>query len=290
MDVYEMMEETLTYTYYYGVLRKQFPAHRSGPEEWRTLPCLALVCPHETEYHFIVRETGTDNKAEKEEVVLVPANQPHRLCQPEPGKHSAAHIQYSMLGALDPLTLFNVPYRFTRKQAGSIREAVLDLIKCNLQTGQYLETILERKEAAFRLLRRILAHSALNKEKAILLNRFSRIQAVLDYIDNNLGGQITRDYLAEIASLSPARFNFLFREIMGMPPKQYVQNQRQKKALELLRDENLTIEQIAERLGYCDQFHFSRQFKKILGVNPSAYRAALKKQEWVFMAGATRPG
>ena len=67
-----------------------------------------------------------------------------------------------------------------------------------------------------------------------------------------------------------------------MPPKKYVQQERHKKALSLLQDPDLTIEQIAEQTGYCDQFHFSRQFKKILGITPSAYRAAFARGGDIF--------
>jgi AraC-like DNA-binding protein len=43
-------------------------------------------------------------------------------------------------------------------------------------------------------------------------------------------------------------------------------------AVELIHDSKLTIAEIAEKLGYCDQFHFSRQFKKALGKSPIQFR------------------
>ena len=285
MEMFKLIEETLTYRYHHGVHRRHFPAHTSGPGIWRDLPFLAMVHPFETEYHFAVQETRTVYAARPGEIVFVPAHTPHRLNQPRPGLHSAVHIQYAMLGSLDPLSLFTVPYHFDRTQADRVKQDLFDLIVSQGKPAADMDTVLARKEAAFRLLRFILKHAQPKEGKARLLGRFTRIRPVLAYIDRSLGGTIPRDYLAEIAGLSPARFNFLFCEIMGMPPKKYVQNERRKKALELLRDTDLTVEQIAERTGYCDPFHFSKQFKKALGVSPRQFRQALKKQEWVFMDG-----
>jgi AraC-like DNA-binding protein len=277
MNIYELIEQTLTYRYDHGVHRLHFDPHRTEPGTWRTLPFLAMVYAFETDYEFEVRATGTVYTARPGEIVFVPADMPHRFNLPEAGVLSAAHIRYSMLGALDPMSLFVVPHHFNRQQAAKISDTFFSLITANQAPAIDMSTVLERKETAFRLLRFILDHSRVKKGKTELLTQFSRVRPVLEYIENNLDGQISRDYLAEIAFLSPARFNFLFRETIGLPPMKYVQNRRQSKAQELLSDTDLTIAQIADRLGYCDQFHFSRQFKKLLGTSPSSYRAALKQ-------------
>ena len=48
-------------------------------------------------------------------------------------------------------------------------------------------------------------------------------------------------------------------------------------AKELLEDETLSIEQIAEQTGYNDYFYFTKVFKKTLGISPSKYRKNYKK-------------
>jgi AraC-like DNA-binding protein len=284
MDIYDLMEQTLTYTYYHGVRNSHFPAHHTPEGTWRTLPCLAMVCPHEYEYHFMVQATGIDHRACKDEMVLVPGHLPHRLSQPHAGKHSAVHIQYAMLGALDPLSLFAVPHHLARDRK-AVRQALFDVITCHLGPAGSFHGVLGRKEAAFRLLRLLLEKAAPKKEKIRLLGRFPRIQGVLEYIDRDPAAAAGRDALAEMAHLSPARFNYLFREIVGMPPQKYVQLKRHKQALELLREPDLSIEQVADKTGYCDQFHFSRRFKKMLGISPSAYRATIARGGNMFNPG-----
>lgn len=78
--------------------------------------------------------------------------------------------------------------------------------------------------------------------------------------------------LAAELGLSYSGFRKKFRRITGMPPGQYQQQLRLNRACEWLRHGNLTISEIATRLGYESVFYFSRLFKRKLGVAPSAYR------------------
>ena len=52
-------------------------------------------------------------------------------------------------------------------------------------------------------------------------------------------------------------------------------NKKIQKAKELLADESLSIEQIAEQTGYNDYFYFTKVFKKNTGISPSKYRKNL---------------
>ena len=78
--------------------------------------------------------------------------------------------------------------------------------------------------------------------------------------------------LAALANLSPAHFSALFKEQTGCSPRDYLHLLRIHRACQLLRTTTLNVKEIATRLGYQDQFHFSRQFKAFQGVSPSEYR------------------
>jgi AraC-like DNA-binding protein len=52
----------------------------------------------------------------------------------------------------------------------------------------------------------------------------------------------------------------------------YQIDEKMRAAKTILRRSNLTVAEIAERLGYCDQHYFSNQFKKKCGISPSEYR------------------
>jgi YesN/AraC family two-component response regulator len=57
-----------------------------------------------------------------------------------------------------------------------------------------------------------------------------------------------------------------------MLPKLYIDRLKIQKAAELLMSNRLKVIDIAERLGYVDQYHFSRRFKKLTGLSPRRYR------------------
>jgi len=79
--------------------------------------------------------------------------------------------------------------------------------------------------------------------------------------------------MAQLAALSPSRFHAVYKRIYGTSPLQDVIDARIRYAQMLLQaDGALTLPEVAEKLGYHDQYHFIRQFKAITGVTPGAYR------------------
>jgi len=78
--------------------------------------------------------------------------------------------------------------------------------------------------------------------------------------------------MASEVGVTPQHFMRLFKARKGMTPSQFVVHTRIDAAKSLLRESNHTITRIAELLGYTDIYFFSRQFKKVSGMTPSAYR------------------
>lgn len=71
---------------------------------------------------------------------------------------------------------------------------------------------------------------------------------------------------------SPTHCNRAFRQIYGMPPRQYLSGLIIRHAKLLLMDNSLSVDTIAHRLGYRDVSHFSKQFKRWTGLPPMGYR------------------
>lgn len=85
------------------------------------------------------------------------------------------------------------------------------------------------------------------------------------------------DSLSEIAmraGYSADHFSRTFKKVMGCSPQQFLMQCRINKAKELLSRSSLSIKEIADRLGYCNAYFFSRQFRAIAGVAPSKFRQA----------------
>jgi AraC-like DNA-binding protein len=78
--------------------------------------------------------------------------------------------------------------------------------------------------------------------------------------------------MAEQLHLSPAHFSRIFKETTGQNPMDFLLQVRLSRARHLLRETNLSVGEIAERLDYADVFFFSRQFKEKCGVSPLAFR------------------
>lgn len=78
--------------------------------------------------------------------------------------------------------------------------------------------------------------------------------------------------LAAEAGLSPWHLNRVFRREVGLPPHAYQNQLRLNRAKILLRGD-LPLAQVAASVGFADQAHFTRQFKKAFGVTPGKYRA-----------------
>ena len=100
-----------------------------------------------------------------------------------------------------------------------------------------------------------------------------RLRAVLRYIREHLHATLTLRDLAAVAHLSPYHFARRFKESTGLSPHRYIIARRIERAKELLRgEEELTLAQVAARAGFWDQGHFTRHFKRLVGVTPRRFR------------------
>ena len=102
-----------------------------------------------------------------------------------------------------------------------------------------------------------------------------RIHQVLDYMNTHYTESITVIQLAQIFSMNEKNFIRYFHFNTGISPKRYLIEQRMKYATELLLDNNISIANIAQKVGYSDPFSFSKAFHKYYGESPSTYRKSL---------------
>ena len=78
--------------------------------------------------------------------------------------------------------------------------------------------------------------------------------------------------LARKCGLSRSRFAELFCEQAGMPPLAFLEQQRLRRARELLEHTSLNLAEVSLQCGFANAFYFSLRFKKQFGVSPRAYR------------------
>ncbi len=116
-----------------------------------------------------------------------------------------------------------------------------------------------------------------NTPEKVISRRHLIIMQAVDYIRENTNKNVTVSHVADHCCVCACYLAHIFKDRMGMPPIQYILHQRIDQAKRLLADESLYVYEIAKQMGYNDPFYFSRQFKKITGLSPQAYRIHLGK-------------
>ena len=113
---------------------------------------------------------------------------------------------------------------------------------------------------------------------------------ITSYIEDKLDSSIRATDLAGVVQLSASHFFRAFRKTFGETPVAYVRKRRIRRAQELMLTSGLPLSQVAVECGMCDQPHLCRVFRRIVGVNPNAWRrqfpavpatsATASVQEW----------
>ncbi len=131
--------------------------------------------------------------------------------------------------------------------------------------------VLPDEEALFNFLV-ILIRKFSGKKPAdeLFLEKTPYVNQVSKYIEKNAGQQIELDLLSRMVHISPFHLNRIFREKIGIPPKAYLLQVRIKKSVNLLL-ETRSISRVALEMGFADQSHFSRFFKRNVGVSPGRF-------------------
>lgn len=105
----------------------------------------------------------------------------------------------------------------------------------------------------------------------------SKISQAINYIQTNLGKDLTVADLAATANQSSDYFSCVFAEHMGERPITYIQSRRIERAQFLISTTELSFTEIAEQTGFDTLSYFSRTFRKITGQSPSAYKKNSKE-------------
>jgi AraC family transcriptional regulator len=100
-----------------------------------------------------------------------------------------------------------------------------------------------------------------------------KLRRVTGYIEENLCNRLTPAAMAKVVSLSPGHFAHAFREATGVAPHRYVLELRVARAKALLRESDLPITEIADRIGCSSHSHFSVLFHRVTGLTPRQFRS-----------------
>ncbi|MBN8953074.1 MAG: AraC family transcriptional regulator [Rhizobium sp. 60-20] len=121
-------------------------------------------------------------------------------------------------------------------------------------------------EAAMALYDDVFGSHAFAAERSVM-------QIVIDHINANLDKSLPVDELAKVSGLSRAHFSRVFAESEGVPPAEFVLQQRMQRAAKLLtKAAFIPVKEVAIMSGFDDANYFSKVFRRIYGINPTEFR------------------
>lgn len=101
------------------------------------------------------------------------------------------------------------------------------------------------------------------------------VARAIDFIQENVRLNLNAKEIAQALFVSESKLRKDFRNETGMSLGKYVDNMVFLVAKQMLAEKALSIGQISQRLGFCDQFYFARRFKEIFRETPSEFRKEL---------------
>ena len=266
----KLAEETLQFDYESGNVTPIKSPHGTG---WRRCPSLITAQCVNGRIH--IQAEGHPNVTTRlNQMFAMPPNLLHNAELVSDGQAFSrwSHVNYSIMGSIDVSALLDIPLVIKDTAAEKLGDINEELGALRAIATPTLQHVFKKKALGFQLLSEIAQLSTLKPDSLTRLSSTHRIAPALAYIHAHLHDDLTRDTVADVVHLSGSRFQTVFREALGMPPRDYIQRQRMLKAQQLLLGSGLPVKEVAAQVGHDDPFHFSRAFKKEIGVSPMAYR------------------
>jgi len=260
------------FEYLVGALTTTEPGGTTG---WRTLPfnlCCVLSDDFDKDNPKSRLEiAGAEPvKCKADEIIFIPAGVSHRhtdISISPPCQCLWIHFRMRILGALDLMSFYDVPPVIVKNKR--IKEKMLDLL--NLPENLDFFDSARQQMLGFDLVSELLRYGTRNSLPPSWRGDMERLMPIFQLIAAHPAERIPLSRLARKVNLSPSRFLALFRQTIGCSPGKFRENERFRQACALLQKGDVKLSEIAEKLGYCDEFHFSRKFKQASGINPKNY-------------------
>ncbi|MBN1554771.1 MAG: helix-turn-helix domain-containing protein [Phycisphaerae bacterium] len=248
--------------------------HSTG---WRVVPRLMISHAYQGRERLFLRN-AKPLLIQTGETILLPAGIRHRVDVVGAQETRCwAHVNYFILENLDLFSLFHIPLVVDKKPSRRIGELIRNHQARDQSSGQpgVLLCIAREKDFGFQLLE-IMAPLCTPKANVdTQLKNLTRLEGVMEFMQHNFHRQISRDELAEKASLSPTQFHKVFKTATGKSPVKYLEEIRLRHAQQLLISTHRKISDIARECGYSDPYVFSKFFKRACGCSPLTYRNSM---------------
>jgi AraC-like DNA-binding protein len=239
----------------------------------KVAPCTIIAQAYEGRYGIRCGDKGGVTKTEG---VFISSsgdflNIDH-IGDPQTGRMKARwlHVSYKLWDTIDIMSLLTIPLIVppsSGRDFGQVIQVLLDIEQCN-----NLEAVAKRQMLAWQMLAMISTISPLRQDAEQQLSIFTRLHPVLLFMHQHLAEQISITDMSAVAGISPSRLYAIFQRWFHTSPMEYMKSLRIHQTAHLLLSTDESLAEIAERVGFTNPFHLSREFKRLLGVPPSDYR------------------
>ncbi|MBB6673443.1 helix-turn-helix domain-containing protein [Cohnella nanjingensis] len=174
---------------------------------------------------------------------------------------------------LNDLLGIDIPCRLRLRYPSKFRDTFLQVV----EYWQYRDPVAQlRAQAGMTELSILLLEDYLTDRPSQSISQ-QTLNWITSYFSLHLDQEVRIEDMARRANLSPSRFNAVFKEQYGVTPHQYLLDMRISHARELLQNTDLSQEQIAAYCGFADVHHFSKSFRKKMGLPPGRYRSEQRR-------------
>ncbi|MDR6555618.1 AraC family transcriptional regulator [Paenibacillus qinlingensis] len=238
---------------------------------------------------FFIDHTFYDMK--QGDLFLIPGNTIHRTTPDKEAPVTSTAIYFSPNIIQEPQLGDDFSYLHSFEQAATSRNYKLET---RLSQSQHVDHLLESIHQEFQ-------HAGPGHRQAILLQLLQLLlfiqrdvqadarsltadalvgplwmREILLYIDQHFCEDIGLQTLSKQASVTPAHFSRVFKQLIGMNITTYLLTKRIIRAKQLLHESDANVSTIAEWCGFESLPHFHAMFKRVLGMTPAASRKSLR--------------
>jgi len=239
---------------------------------WRRLPASLLEMPSGGTWELWTEGCVRAWEIGSGEALFVPAWVRHRLrCRAEKSMTTSFILgSFRWLENPDLLSSAAIPPAISGSAGSKLLPCVEEMAKLWEGGCEKILELARLHELSFRVLGLLLEEA---KNKDIRANEaLGRLSKALEAMRAKPEAKLSCRELASLAGLSPSRFNAVFRDVVGIAPKPYLQSLRLRKASMLLLSSDEPVYAIAEECGFASSCYFCRFFARQTGMTPAAFR------------------
>jgi AraC-like DNA-binding protein len=211
---------------------------------------------------------GVDVQLEKGDILYIPRNKLRGGRNHPDGPHQKYSAHFHILQP-DAFPFLQVEHfcKIRTRQLDYMTQRFVVLLQ------QWLGHLPQYQIISQGILSELLGHMGREAEMTVYSPaKIKLVKTIQTYLIQHYRETVSIPRIAELSGRSPNYISQTYKEITGLSPIAYIHHLRIQTAMDLLINNHMTIGEISDYLGYSDQSHFNRMFKKLMGGPPSSVK------------------